>query len=71
MSITRIVLTGGPCAGKSTGLAIVEQRLTNLGYKVIVMDEMPTNVLRSGLTPPNPYALRYRLSNTSCINAEI
>lgn len=51
MSITRIVLTGGPCAGKSTGLAIIEQRLTNLGYKVIVMDEMPTNVLRSGLTP--------------------
>ncbi len=51
MDITRIVLTGGPCAGKSTGLATVEQKLNDLGYKVIIMDEMPTNVLRSGLTP--------------------
>lgn len=51
MSVTRIVLTGGPCAGKSTGIAIVEQRLRSLGYSVVVMDEMATNVLRSGITP--------------------
>lgn len=51
MGITRIVLTGGPCAGKSTGLAIIEQRLRSLGYNVIIMDEMATNALRSGVTP--------------------
>lgn len=51
MSITRIVLTGGPCAGKSTGLAVIEQKLKNLGYRVIVMEEMATTVLRSGITP--------------------
>ena len=27
MGVTKIVLTGGPCAGKSTGLAIIEERL--------------------------------------------
>lgn len=51
MGITRVVLTGGPCAGKSTGLAVIEQKLKNLGYRVIIMDEMATNVLKSGLTP--------------------
>lgn len=51
MKITRIVLTGGPCAGKSTGLAVVEQKLKNLGYRVIIMDEMATNVLKSGVHP--------------------
>lgn len=51
MSITRIVLTGGPCAGKSTGIAIIEQRLRGLGYYVVVLDEMATNVIKSGLTP--------------------
>lgn len=51
MSIHRIVLTGGPCAGKSTGLAIVEQRLTSLGYKVITMEEIATQIINSGLTP--------------------
>lgn len=51
MTITRIVLTGGPCAGKSTGLAVIDQKLKNLGYRVILMDEMATNVIKSGLTP--------------------
>lgn len=51
MSVTHIVLTGGPCAGKSTGLAIIEQKLKSLGYRVVTMDEMATNVLKSGITP--------------------
>ena len=28
MSITKIVLTGGPCAGKTTALSTVEQKLS-------------------------------------------
>lgn len=51
MSLSRIVLTGGPCAGKSTGLAVIEQRLRSLGYSVVIMDEMATNALKSGVTP--------------------
>ncbi|MBR1453317.1 MAG: AAA family ATPase [Lachnospiraceae bacterium] len=51
MSVTHIVLTGGPCAGKSTGLAIIKERLENLGYKVVIMSEMATEVINSGINP--------------------
>ena len=51
MKAYHIVLTGGPCAGKSTALSVIEQRLTNLGYKVIVLDEIATNVINSGIHP--------------------
>ena len=51
MSITNIVLTGGPCAGKSTGLAIIKDRLSNLGYSVIILHEMATEVILSGFHP--------------------
>lgn len=53
MSVTHIVLTGGPCAGKSTGLAIIEQKLKDLGYDVIMLSEMATQVMESGITPSN------------------
>lgn len=49
--ITKIVLTGGPCAGKSTGLAILKERLESLGYDVIILGEMATEVILSGVTP--------------------
>ena len=57
MSVTKIVLTGGPCAGKSTGLAIIKDRLTNLGYDVVILSEVATDVILSGVTPMNisPY----------------
>lgn len=49
--ITSIVLTGGPCGGKSTSLATIEQELTNKGYLVITPEEMATNVINSGVRP--------------------
>jgi len=33
--IIRICLTGGPCAGKTTALATLNQVLTQLGFKVL------------------------------------
>lgn len=33
-TIKRIVLTGGPCAGKTTALVKVIEHFTSLGYKV-------------------------------------
>jgi signal recognition particle GTPase len=33
--ITRICLTGGPCAGKTTALATLSTVLTQLGFKVL------------------------------------
>lgn len=40
--IKKIVLTGGPCAGKTTALVRIVDHFTNLGYKVFTVPEVPT-----------------------------
>lgn len=47
-NIKRIVLTGGPCAGKTTALVKVTEYFSNLGYKVFTVPEVPTMVTQSG-----------------------
>lgn len=49
--VTKIALTGGPCGGKTTGISIMEQKLTDKGYKVFIVEEMATNVINSGAAP--------------------
>lgn len=46
--IKRIVLTGGPCAGKTTALVKVTDYFTNLGYKVFTVPEVPTMITQAG-----------------------
>ncbi len=46
-----IVLTGGPCAGKTTILSALQQKLTDLGFSVVVVPEAATEFIMSGLTP--------------------
>ena len=46
--MTRILLTGGPCAGKTTALAAISQDLTQLGYKVLVVPEAATTIMKAG-----------------------
>lgn len=47
-TIKRIVLTGGPCAGKTTALDRITDHFTNLGYKVFTVPEVPTMVTQAG-----------------------
>lgn len=47
-SLVRILLTGGPCAGKTTAIADVTQDLTQLGYKVLVVPEAATTLMKGG-----------------------
>lgn len=49
--IHRFVITGGPCSGKTTGLATIQQRLTNMGYQVLVCPETATMAIQAGVTP--------------------
>ena len=51
MKITKIVITGGPCAGKTTGLSYLEQELTQMGYKVVFMNESATEIILNGFGP--------------------
>lgn len=46
--VSRILLTGGPCGGKTTALAAISQDLTQLGYKVIVVPEAATLIGTGG-----------------------
>lgn len=48
-NIHRIVLTGGPCAGKTTAFARIEAELTSLGYKVFIVPETFTEMFGGGI----------------------
>ena len=45
----RIVLTGGPCAGKTTALVKIIEHFSSLGYKVFVIPEVPTLFSQAGM----------------------
>ena len=49
--IHRIVLTGGPCGGKSTALAHISDRLRSLGFRVFCAPEAATLLIGGGATP--------------------
>jgi len=52
--IKKIVLTGGPCAGKTTALVRIIEHFSSLGYKVFTIPEVPTLYSLAGwnyLTP--------------------
>lgn len=49
--INRIVITGGPCAGKSSALLRVKAEFEDLGWKVIIINETATEIIMSGVTP--------------------
>jgi predicted ATPase/CYTH domain-containing protein len=49
--IYRIVLTGGPCGGKSTALAHISDRLQSLGFRVYRVPEAATMLITGGLSP--------------------
>ena len=51
--ITKIVLTGGPCGGKSTGLSCIEKEMSKLGYKVVIINESATELTLNGLSYPD------------------
>lgn len=41
----RFVLTGGPCAGKSTAMAHIANRLMSMGFLVFMVPEAATLIL--------------------------
>lgn len=49
--IPTFVITGGPCAGKSTGLSQLREHLANLGYTVFICSEAATSLIESGIIP--------------------
>ncbi|SFG10267.1 AAA family ATPase [Prevotella sp. KH2C16] len=48
-AIKKIVLTGGPCAGKTTALVKVIEHFSSLGFKVFTIPEVPTLFTQAGM----------------------
>ncbi len=49
--ITKIVITGGPCAGKTTAMSWIQNEYTRLGYTVLFVDETATQLITGGAAP--------------------
>jgi len=48
MKITKIVITGGPCAGKTTAMSWIQNAFTQKGYMVLFVDETATELISGG-----------------------
>jgi predicted ATPase len=60
MPMHRLVLTGGPCSGKSTGLNYLRAKFYHFGYSVIVVPEIATQLIISGVSPQTLLARQSR-----------
>ncbi len=49
--IKLIVLTGGPCAGKSTAMSWIQNAFSERGYKVLFVPETATELINGGVAP--------------------
>ncbi len=52
----RIVLTGGPCGGKTSALTRLKSRLEELGFLVVCVPETATMLFGGGVPPPTDEA---------------
>lgn len=51
MAITKIVMTGGPCAGKSSAMAAIKTAFGAKGYTVLIVPETATELITGGVSP--------------------
>lgn len=51
MEISKIVITGGPCAGKSTALSRIQNAFTEMGYTVLFVPETASELIGGGVAP--------------------
>lgn len=51
MKITKIVITGGPCAGKTTAMNWIQSNFAKKGYTVLFVPETATELITGGVAP--------------------
>ena len=51
MNIHKIVITGGPCAGKTTAMSWIQNAFTKRGYRVLFVPETATELITGGVAP--------------------
>ena len=63
MDIVKIVITGGPCAGKSTAMSKIQKEFIKMGYLVLFIAETATELITGGITPINDPDFQSHLLN--------
>ncbi|MBO5934680.1 MAG: AAA family ATPase [Clostridia bacterium] len=51
MEISKIVITGGPCAGKTTAMSWIQKSFSQMGYTVLFVPETATELILGGVAP--------------------
>ena len=51
IKVNKIVLTGGPCAGKTTALSWISNYFSKRGYTVLFVPETATELISNGVAP--------------------
>lgn len=51
MEIKKIVVTGGPCGGKSSCMGSMKETFSKLGYTTLVISETATEFITGGVAP--------------------
>lgn len=76
--IPRIVLTGGPCGGKTTAMRYLQTRLPEAGIKPIVVPELATMMFNSGIKwkdvekhEPSAFKFQIGMIRTQIINEDM
>lgn len=50
-SVHKIVITGGPCGGKSTAMSYIQNEFTKRGFAVLIVPETATELVLAGISP--------------------
>lgn len=70
MQLTKIVLTGGPCAGKTTGMSWIVDNFEKLGYKVLVASEAATELINGGAKPWEVKDVDFQMSQYQMVKSK-
>ena len=49
--ISKIVITGGPCGGKTTAMSWIQNAFASRGYQVLFVPETATEFIKGGVAP--------------------
>lgn len=69
--ILNIVVTGGPCGGKTTALTELTNLLRSYGYTVYLTDEVATELINDGIKPFGDNHLDSRLFQSLIFDAQL
>jgi len=60
MSVRTIVITGGPCGGKTTALSFLKAQLGRRGWSLVLVPECATSLIAGGISPSSMSRLDFQ-----------